>query len=82
MYLVLPQQVGIPLSRVFTPLVMICTLDLLAFGDIFSYNASFHGFYPCFAETPFMGFQFRCVVIEMHPRVSVKAGGNRGGGGG
>jgi len=66
------QHIGIPLSQVFTPLIVVHALDLLAFGEVVSDDASFHGLDPCFADVFLTRFQFRCGVVE------TKAGGGSG----
>ena len=57
---VLLQHIGIPLSQVFTPLIVVHALDLLAFGEVFSDDTSFHGLDPRFANVFLTRFQFGC----------------------
>ena len=58
------QHIGVPLSQVFTPLIVVHALDLLAFGKIVSNDTSFHGLDPCFADVFFTRLQFRCRVTK------------------
>jgi hypothetical protein len=63
-YPVLLQHIGIPLSQVFTPLVVVHALDLLAFGEVVSDDASFHSLDPRFTDMLLTSFQFCCIVAE------------------
>ena len=68
-YLVLLQHIGIPLSQVLTPLVVVHPLDLVAFGEVVSDDASFHSLDPRFADVFLASFQFRCIVAERNTKV-------------
>ena len=63
-YLVLPQHIGIPISQVPTPLVVVHALDFLAFGEVVSNYASFHSLDPGLADELLARFESRCNVIE------------------
>jgi hypothetical protein len=64
-YPVFSQHICVPFSQVFTPLVVVYTLNLLAFGEVIPNNASFHGFYPRFADVLLASFQFLYVAVKM-----------------
>ena len=73
-YLVVLQHIDIPLSQVFATLVMVHTLDLLAFGEVVSDDTSFHSLDPRFADVLLTSFQFRCIVVEpKRPNAEVDA---------
>ena len=64
---VLLQHIGIPLSQVFTPLVVVHSLDLLTFGEVVSDDTSLHGLDPCFADVFSASFEFRCCGYRRNP---------------
>jgi len=76
-YLVVLQHIGIPLSQVFATLVVVHALDLLALGEVFSDDASFHNLDPRFTDLLLTSFQFRCIVVEPK-RPSAEVGASAG----
>lgn len=63
-YPVLPQHIDVPISQVPTPLIVVHALDFLAFREVVSNYASFHGLDPGFADVLLARLEFRCNVIE------------------